>query len=229
MDPGYLGGDDLLDNSKEHLDNTSCKESENNADKDYDPLTRALPTKQSYQNIRALPRRPGQSIIFTHRILHWGSAGNPHYKASPRIAISFVYSNVEYEAPYLVNFDLNAKLPPFEIRLLLVCSQLLIYYQRFDLSTHYIRACYDYVKKNEKELNEVYCKKVFVEFVKAMKESRLEDEDEIYGLVDDDQGNQHGADSEEEDAMLEVMLNNEEEFEDDFDDLEYRENKKCKR
>ena len=207
----------------EKSNNTPGKES------DCDPLTRALPTKQSYQNIRALPCLPGQSIIFTHRILHWGSAGNPHYKASPRIAISFVYSDAEYEAPYLANFDLNDKLPSFEIRLLLVCSQLLIYYQRFDLSAHYIRACYDYVKEHEKELNEVYCKKVFVEFVKAMKESRIEDADEIHGLADDDLGNQYRADSEDEDAMLETMLDNEEEFDDDFDDLEYNENKRCKR
>jgi hypothetical protein len=86
------------------------------------------------------------------------------------------------------------------------------------LSTQYLRTCYEYVKLHEKELNEVYRKKVFVEFVKAMKERRD-------GVGDGDQcvskGDTGDGSSEDEDAMLEAMLENEEEFEDDFDDLEY--------
>lgn len=194
-----------------------------------------MPTKESYQNIRALPRQPGQSIIFTHRILHWGSAGNPHYESGPRIAISFVYSDAAYEAPYLKNFSLNWKdhfLPPFSLRLILVCSQLLIYYQRFDLSTQFLRACYDYVKLHENELNETYRKKVFVEFVKAMKERRDRVEDlgchDRKDAAGKEQSDGAGGDSEDEDAMLEAMLENEEEFEDDFDDLEYDQDR-CKK
>eukprot|EP00978_Attheya_sp_CCMP212_P036942 scaffold170959_cov30-Attheya_sp.AAC.1 len=86
-DPGYMAGDDK--------DN----------DEDLDPLTRAVSTKESYQHIRALPRRAGESILFTHRILHWGSRGNPtsstQQKNKPRIAISFVASDASFEAPYL--------------------------------------------------------------------------------------------------------------------------------
>ena len=219
FDPGYLEGDDPPEDS---TNNVQDNEKDDSCEEFPDPLSRALPTKQSYQNIRALPRQPGQSLIFTHRILHWGSAGNPHYKVGPRIAISFVYSDASFEAPYLTNIELNEKLlPPFPLRLLLVCAQLLIYYQRFDLSTSFLRACYDYVKLHEEELNEVYRKKVYVEFVKAMKEHR----DGVAGSTDDPSANNadlnteqcNEGDSDDEDAMLEAMLDNEEEFDDDFD------------
>ena len=163
----------------------------------------------------------GESLIFTHRILHWGSAGSPHYKNNkPRIAISFVYSDVDYEAPYLTNFSMQqGTVPPFSLRLLLVCSQLLIYHQRFSLSRMSIRACYDYCKAHNDDLNETYRTKVFVEFVKAMKEMRDGEQEE--GVVaDDNKATENGEDSEEEDAMLEAMLDNSGEFEDDFDDLE---------
>ena len=232
FDPGYLEGDDPPE-SDDSSDATTATESGNKNDSSNfsDPLSRALPTKQSYQNIRALPRRAGESIIFTHRILHWGSAGNPHAsKLHPRIAISFVYSDVDYEAPYLTNFSMDSdRLPPFSLRLLLVCSQLLIYYQRFDnLSTQHLRACYDYCKQHSDELNETYRKKVFLEFVKAMKERRDGIENDGDDGGDDNSplnvkvvsNNDAGDDSDDEEAMLEAMLENSDQFDDDYDDAE---------
>jgi len=77
-DPGYTEGDSDGNGEK----------------KDDDPMWRALPTKESFQNIRALPRQAGQSLLFTHRILHWGSRGNPNsLQNEPRVAISFVCSD----------------------------------------------------------------------------------------------------------------------------------------
>jgi hypothetical protein len=209
QDPGYLEGDA----------------------EEEDPLRLALPTKQSFQTIRALPRKPGQSILFTHRIIHWGSQSDADSKHPPRVAISFVCSDPEYEAP-LVNPDYftDTKTPPFSIRLLLVCAQLLIYYQRFELSKDVIKACYDYCKEHENELEETYRRKVFVEFVKAMKEVRANETTNV------DNGNkakangvqlvvtEKGEYEDEEDAVMEEMLNAEVEgygeFEDDYDELE---------
>ena len=89
---------------------------------DGDPLSRALCTKESYQNIRSLPRLAGQSVLFTHRILHWGSRGNPHsHLTTPRIAMSFVCSDPAFERPYLAA-SLAESIPPFRTRLLLVCA-----------------------------------------------------------------------------------------------------------
>jgi hypothetical protein len=55
FDPGYYAGDD--------------------DDSEVDPLPLALHCKQAYQNIRAIPAEAGSAVIFTHRIIHWGSKG----------------------------------------------------------------------------------------------------------------------------------------------------------
>ena len=208
FDPGYTTGDDESDDGP-------------------DPLTRALPDKCAFQNIRALPRRAGQSLLFTHRIMHWGSRGNPNsHDKTPRVAISFVCSDPSFEKPYLKGISLedDEALPPFKVRLLLVCAQLLIYYQRFDLPKDCIKACYDFVKEHEGLLEESYRRKVTLEYIKAMKEDPVvgegNDKTDKSTAVNKDDG---GSDDEDE-AVLEAMLDAEAggygEFEDDFDEIE---------
>ena len=188
FDPGYYEGDD---NDEANSDNSFENETDNRDVKD--PLQLALTSKESYQNIRAIPRLSGQAVLFTHRILHWGSKGNPQCK-NPRIALSFVSSDPQFEKAYISpshfnppsstpcakntnGFDTNisnenSTLPSFKIRLVLVCAQLLIYYQRLNLDITTIRSCYNFCKENEHILEDTYRKKVYVEFVKAMKESQ---------------------------------------------------------
>lgn len=271
-DPGYTSGD--IDSVADENDCGDCDSAKIGwkSDGSADPLHRALSSKNSFQHIRCLPRKAGQSILFTHRIIHWGSQGDSddlvaehddetddgHVpRISPRIAISFVCSDPNYEAPILVNhtkyfsidYDANgrietSKFPPLRIRLLLVCAQLLIYYQRFDLGKPVIKACYNYCKENEEELEEKYRRKVFVEFVNAMKEqnetkNKNNESNTIVTTNKDaaaktctsiqsslnakEEGNM-SCDDDDEDAMLEEMLNAEAdgygEFEDDYDDLE---------
>jgi len=224
FDPGYTLGDDAL--VDEHVDNTEGG----------DPLSRALTGKEAYQHIRALPRKAGESVLFTHRIMHWGSRGNPHsHQKEPRIAISFVCSDPEFEKSYVdTKYFEGDSFPPFRIRLLLVCAQLLIYYQRFDLPKDVIRACYEYCKENSDDLDEEYRKKVFVEFVKAMKEAGHNEHPnaskESTG-IEEETPKQSTVnlvvtgpedDSDEEDAMMQEMLDAEDggygEFEDDYDE-----------
>ena len=269
-DPGYTTGD--IDNVADDKDSSG----DGCGDRVTDPLHRALPSKESFQHIRSLPRKAGQSILFTHRIIHWGSQGDPTTDdddddddenatsttaVSPRIAISFVCSDPDYEAPLLVNHakyfssdpnanadtDTPVQFPPLHIRLLLVCAQLLIYYQRFDLEKSVIKACYEFCKQHEEELEETYRRKVYVEFVNAMKEQKGQGTSNntnreytnnisTYAAAStatksssDEQaggpGN-HGDDDEDddEDAMLEELLNAEAdgygEFEDDYDETE---------
>eukprot|EP00959_Pyramimonas_sp_CCMP1952_P224880 4702342-Pyramimonas_sp.AAC.1 len=57
FDPGYIDGDDDAS--------------------EVDPLPLALDCKQAYQNIRAIPAEAGSAVMFTHRIIHWGSKGRP--------------------------------------------------------------------------------------------------------------------------------------------------------
>jgi hypothetical protein len=257
-DPGYTTGDITEESTSSINDN---------------PLYRALSTKESFQHIRCLPRKAGQSILFTHRIIHWGSQGDDDVgrsgdnsdddtitSISPRIAISFVCSDPDFESPLLVNHtkyfadtensenNNSLIIPPLRIRLLLICAQLLIYYQRFDIDKSVIKACYNYCKYHEQELTETYRRKVYVEFVKAMKEQVGSNNDNSIGttnasvnascnvettndtsspddrLINDD--DDECDDDDEEDAMMEEMLNAEAggygEFEDDYDDMEQK-------
>ena len=271
FDPGYIDGDVDDDDN----DDTVFSERERNKKESIgvnngiqitkeskDPLSRALRSKDDYQNIRAIPRRVGESALFTHRIIHWGSRGNPncHLDTPPRIAISVVCSDPKFEKPYLnlkytesvKNTDNSSHYlpPPFRIRLLLVCSQLIIYNQRFDLPKECIHACYDYCKEHACDLEETYRKKVFVEFVKAMKKERdtkskttfddgqgtssvmlgtTNEKDEITHSVNDiipisRKENEDKDEEEEEEAILKEMLQAEtegyEDFSDDYDDIE---------
>ena len=209
-DPGYLNGDDGPDAT--------------------DPMRRALPTKADYQHIRAVPRTPGQSLLFTHRIIHWGSQRDKTSKLPPRVAISFVCSDPSYEKPYIdPKYFTDTAIPPFHIRLLLVCAQLLIYYQRFDLPKESIKACYDYCKEYENELEKSYRQKVYLEFVNAMKEAKkdafVEGKDlsnNIGEAIAEAPMGKDDNEEDEEDAMMEEMLNAEEqgygEFQDDYED-----------
>ncbi|GMH80601.1 hypothetical protein TrLO_g9474, partial [Triparma laevis f. longispina] len=174
------------------------------------PLQVALPTKESYQNIRALPCTPGGSILFSHRIIHWGSAGNPDTCVEPRVALSVVYSDPEFEKPYIKPsvYTWGGEFPEFRVRLILVCCQMLVYYQRFNLTASDVRMCYEVVNDSGDVLEEEYKKKVCVEFCKAVRET---------GGVGMGDGEEEDSD---EERMLEEMLENEEAFEDEFDDYD---------
>ena len=253
-DPGYLEGDDEED--------TNMHDQESHQDYDavgtrtcttQDPLTRCLKSKESYQNIRALPRRAGESIAFTHRIIHWGSRGNSNC-TEPRIAISFVTSDPSFEKPYLRQYEKYWKpstrtctgesvvsgggsastdfsSPPFYVRLLLVCAQLIIYYQRFNLPQETIRACYEYCKGHKEELEESYWKKVSFEFVNAMKEGKVgakqseseNEENQCTSKETKEDNRGKNDDDDDDEALLEAMLEHINEVEDDFDEMNYGE------
>jgi hypothetical protein len=61
--------------------------------------TNPLRPQESYQHIRALPCPAGAAVLFTHRIIHWGSRGRPGHP-TPRISLSFGCADDAYEAPY---------------------------------------------------------------------------------------------------------------------------------
>ncbi len=111
------------------------------------PLAVALPDKESFQHIRALtgpagsackpriPRVRERSLFslalhagcFSHRTLHWGGRNPPHSQ-STRISMSFVASDQTFERSYLSD---SRVVPPFAIRVALVCAQMLCYHEKF--------------------------------------------------------------------------------------------------
>jgi hypothetical protein len=241
-DPGYSDGDleeEVEEEESHHDDNGTNLQQKTTLD----PLQRALPTKESFQNIRALPRyNPGDAVVFTHRLLHWGSRGNPSTSPGPRIALSFVSCDPNWEAPYISNLFSSSSSsstyghaayssPPFRTRLLLACAQLLIYYQRFSLTRSCLRACYDFCKQYENDLHPVYRKQVFTEFVKAMKETAVQTSktrnDEMqhnYNLDKEEEELNDDDDDDDDDAVLDEILEAERqgygEYQDDYDDID---------
>ena len=201
-DPGYYNGDAIDEDSP-------------------DPLQCSLQNKSDYQNIRALPRKSGECVAFTHRILHWGSRGNKTCKC-PRIALSVVVSSDDFESPYLLQPSLTdiscLRVPHFRTRLLLVCSQMLIYHQRFDLDATFIRTCFEYCKANENLLERKYFQKVRSEFISAMKEHATSSS--INESVINIGGSHSEGNFSDDDAVLDAMLCADEEGEDVVDDFE---------
>lgn len=132
LDPGYLkdeatptdapSSSSAAQRTKRERKNDSnkskkCEKSErsetDNGD-DYDPLAAALSNKASYQHIRALPLPAGGLVIFTHRLMHWGSKGRTTYRGEPRISLSVAFSDPIFEAPYFTAAEKQR--PSFQTR-----------------------------------------------------------------------------------------------------------------
>ena len=150
-DPGYFSGD---------LDTV-------------DPLQRCFPDKTGYQNIRAVPVSAGDSVCFSHRILHWGSRGRLGYH-TPRIALSVACAADQFEPCY---FD--RKLLPFpqsELRLGLVCGQMVCYHERFNCSGKAMHFFASVFRKSSHLFSMYYQKKVLKDLIPAIEEASKRDE-----------------------------------------------------
>jgi Phytanoyl-CoA dioxygenase (PhyH) len=99
VDPGYDRGDDDDDDGGQNDALEDAKHGSGALDNGCGPLYRALKTKESFQHIRAFPCQPGQGVVFTHRVAHWGSSRDPDTDLPARIAMSFVCSDPTFEPP----------------------------------------------------------------------------------------------------------------------------------
>jgi hypothetical protein len=204
FDPGYIEGDI----------------------EEKDPLSRALPTKEAYQNIRGLPTEASGALIFTHRIIHWGSSGRPG-SGNPRISLSIGFSDYQYEKPYLKDqrkVEEGAPLPDFTSRLALICAQMISYYQRFDFSGAKLAMFYEVLMMHKHLYDKDYLANTLKEHAGALKEA-LNKEKPLESENGDDDDDHDEEDIEDE--LLESVLNREFEgeidFKDDFDELEEEE------
>ncbi|KAG2440535.1 hypothetical protein HYH02_010413 [Chlamydomonas schloesseri] len=145
-DPGYFAGDD---------------------DDGPDPLAVALAGKEDYQAIRALPAEAGSALIFTHRIIHWGSRGRKGFH-TPRLAVSWGCADDAYEPPYFARSHLPY--PPMALRAALACGQMLIYHERFDMTKRQLSLYYKYFVRHGAEFDAGYREKCKAEFVAASRE-----------------------------------------------------------
>lgn len=174
-DPGYFEGDD---------------------DDGDDPMRVALSSKEKYQHVTALPVKAGECVLFTHRLIHWGSVGQGE-EGEPRVNFSVGFAD-DFEPPYLKD---SPEYPTHEERVALVAGQLICYHERFpssakDLST--LKKLFDAAKGS---FDPNYVKKVTKEFASAAFEVESDEDDAI-------------------DDALDAMIENVDDFDDDFDSFE---------
>ena len=210
-DPGYLRGDD-----------------ESGA---VDPLQAALPSKEAFRNIRALPARAGDAVVFTHRIIHWGSAGRAGYP-TPRVNVSLgcTREGEDYEPPYLSR-DANLPFPPVPLRSALVAAQMLLYHERFSFGRREVARFHRVFTAHAAEFHPAYRRKVTAEFVAATKEAderarkaRVLAEGEAAGAPlgggDEEEDEDEDALEDALDAMLDARAEGWSDYEDDYDNLD---------
>eukprot|EP01023_Acetabularia_acetabulum_P066441 TRINITY_DN8976_c1_g1_i8.p1 TRINITY_DN8976_c1_g1~~TRINITY_DN8976_c1_g1_i8.p1 ORF type:complete len:427 (+),score=100.00 TRINITY_DN8976_c1_g1_i8:122-1402(+) len=180
-DPGYMEGDFVDEN-------------------DPDPLQRSLPNKESFQKIKSVPVEAGGAVIFTHRVIHWGSQGRRGY-GIPRISMSFGCADDDFEKSYLDRKHLPY--PPFELRVALVCAQMISYYQRFPPSVEQLKIYYQIFDRFKEEFDVKYRQRILFEYVKACNEMHSSDKEELL-----------------DDAMETMLQTGGEGYQDDFDSLD---------
>ena len=81
VDPGYDAGDDAAEGAE-------------------DPLVALLRSDSAVQSIRACPLPAGGAVLFSHRVMHWGSRGHPRC-TTPRFSLSFGCADPCFERAYL--------------------------------------------------------------------------------------------------------------------------------
>eukprot|EP00892_Ulva_mutabilis_P009175 jgi/Ulvmu1/662/UM010_0033.1 len=191
-DPGYKAGD-------------------SEAEAVPDPLRQALPDKEAFQHVRALPAAAGEAVLFSHRVIHWGSAGSraaPH----PRVSISFGFSDDTFEAPYIPRQHLP--LPPLRLRLALVAAQMLVYHQRFQPAPAQLQLYKAAVDAAGADLGAAFRRKAITEFVAAVREAHERPAAAAGAAVSDD-----AVVDEAMEAMLDAELEGQNDFEDDFEGI----------
>ena len=79
----------------------------------------------AYQNIRALPAKPGDFLIWNQAVVHWGSRSST-MGAEPRISMAVEFQRTDQPAFNTPLIDPYAVIP-FEMRLKLIAKQILQY------------------------------------------------------------------------------------------------------
>ena len=208
VDPGYDQGDDQAEDAE-------------------DPLLAVFRSSDAaVQAVRACPLKPGGCLIFTHRAMHWGSAGQAQC-ADPRISLSFGFTDPTFEAPYFKRPSVSLPFPKVGTRVALACGQLIGYHERFDYGLPLLRRLGATFRARQAAFTQSYAEKVAAEFKSALdfRQRQLAaggsggdgDDD------DDDDGDNDDADAALDDAldaMLDAQSRADGNLFDDFDDYE---------
>lgn len=207
FDPGYYDGDS----------------------EEGDPLALCFTTKESYQHIRAAPVNAGGCTFHTHRTIHWGSSGRPSYNGSPRISLSFGFSDHLFEPSY---FSVEClPFPKVDLRVSLMAGQI-VNYATLSLgdaagwialagpmaNSDYkmIKLLFDVYLRNAKKFHLTYQKEIATKAVDVLRhikgseimdiQKNIKEKEKEKDEINVVSNNFHDNDSEEEEAMLERIL-----------------------
>ena len=212
QDPGYSIGDN-----------------DDPGESDADPLRLCLPNKEAFQHVTPVPAEAGSAVIFTHRVIHWGSRGRGRPESyglprvEPRVCISFGFADDAFEPAYMSRCK-NLPFPPLSQRVALVASQMIAYHERFPLNARELKIFHDAISTNAAELDPLYRKKVMDEYVRATS-ATIGGADRKYVGEDKSERQTSATYDDDDDAILERALDAKikgvgDDFEDDFDEWE---------
>jgi ectoine hydroxylase-related dioxygenase (phytanoyl-CoA dioxygenase family) len=123
-----------------------------------DPLVEIIKRSPiGFQAVRALPLEAGGCAVFTHRIVHWGSASRADY-LTPRISLAFGCSDDACERPFFSTA--NLPFPALSLRLALNAGQAIAYGRRFTLSKHMLSFYYRLFLREGTQFNSEYKAKI---------------------------------------------------------------------
>eukprot|EP00038_Savillea_parva_P017694 m.21342 g.21342 ORF g.21342 m.21342 type:complete len:449 (+) comp3882_c0_seq1:269-1615(+) len=109
-------------------------------DKGGNPLSKIFTSPSAFQHIRALPCEAGSVIVFSHRLLHWGSSADEQARSDKgepaRVALSFASASATFERPYVK--DSHLPMPRPAVRAALICGLAIMYVGNVDPGAAYI-------------------------------------------------------------------------------------------
>ena len=269
-DPGYVNGDDDGDGGDDGddggddgddggdgaaTDEDDGREgafgSAEKPPRETDPLRLALPNKEAYQRIASVPAEAGSVVVFTHRVIHWGSAPPPPTPPSygethePRVCVSFGFADEAYEPAYLRRGDGGAfrGFPRLRARAALVAAQMVSYHERFTCDAKTLSLFHvpitgggldDVANDTAFRFCPKYKRGVLREYVRAAAELGAEKKSAGDGERGDGDGDDSDAVEDAMDNALDAMLEAQmagriDEFEDDFDAIAAEEATRCSR
>jgi hypothetical protein len=89
----------------------------------------------NWRKIVAQPLLQGESLTFSHRLLHWGSSPQARHSGRGRIALSTAFADPSFEAEYFSHVQ-YMPFPPLGLRLGLIAGQSIQYEHLSPLDKH---------------------------------------------------------------------------------------------
>ena len=101
------------------------------------------------ENFKALPADPGDLLIWTQEVYHWGSSSDLDHTECPRVSIAFEFQRGDI--PPFRDFLLEPNvLPTFEERLVLISMQILQYINMYKFERDLGFWAYNYIERYKK-------------------------------------------------------------------------------